>query len=44
MKKTSFASFRMKRWGKNPTPHVVHKSCGNGNRIACPSIGSRERK
>ena len=44
MKKTSFASFRVKRWGENPTPHVVHKSRGNGNRIAYPSIKVEERK
>ena len=44
MKKTSFASFRVKRWSKNPTPHVVHKSRGNGNRIAYPSIKVEERK
>lgn len=33
-----------KRWSKNPTPHVVHKSCGNGNRITYPSIKVEERK
>lgn len=43
-KKQPYESFRVKRWGKNPTPHVVHKSCGNGNRIAYPSIKVEERK
>lgn len=42
--KPSFTSSRVKRWSKNPTSHVVHKSCGNGNRIACPSIKVEERK
>ena len=36
--KPSFTSSRVKRWSENATPHVIHKSCGNGNRIACPSI------
>ena len=41
MKMTSFTSFSVKRWSENPNPHVVHKICRNGNRIAWPSIGNR---
>lgn len=39
-----YESFRVKRWSENSSSHVVHKSCGNGNRIACPSIKVEERK
>lgn len=43
-KKQPYESFRVKCWGGNSSPHVVHKSCGNGNRIAYPSIKVEERK
>lgn len=44
MKKTSFTSFSVKRWGENSSSYVVHKSRGNGNRITYPSIKVEERK